>query len=97
LEAYERALALEPKNPAYLNDTAVILHYNLRRDFERALALYAEATVEANRLLEAGGLDPETKDVVQIALRDSKNNRRTLERQLEKAKQDKQAPAPAGS
>jgi tetratricopeptide (TPR) repeat protein len=96
LEAYERALALEPKNPAYLNDTAVILHYNLRRDFERALALYAEATVEATRLLEAGGLDPETKDVVQIALRDSKNNRRSLERQLEKAKQDKQPPAPAG-
>lgn len=93
LEAYERALALEPKNPAYLNDTAVILHYNLRRDFERALALYAEATLEATRLLEAGGLDPETKDIVQIALRDSKNNRRTLERQLEKAKQP---PAPAG-
>ena len=27
---------LEPENPAFLNDTAVLLHYNLHRDYERA-------------------------------------------------------------
>jgi tetratricopeptide (TPR) repeat protein len=93
LVAYEKALALEPKNPAYLNDTGVILHYNLRRDYERALALYAEANTEATRLLDAGGLDADTKSLYTIAQRDSRNNRKALESQIAKEKKEREEKA----
>lgn len=93
LVAYEKALALEPKNPAYLNDTGVILHYNLRRDYERALALYAEANTEATRLLDAGGLDADTKSLYTIAQRDARNNRKALESQIAKEKKEREEKA----
>jgi hypothetical protein len=93
LVAYEKALALEPQNPAYLNDTAVILHYNLRRDYDRALGLYAEALAEATRLLEAGGLDADTKSLYSIAQRDARNNRKALESLIAKEKKEREAKA----
>jgi tetratricopeptide (TPR) repeat protein len=34
--AYRRSLALDPQNPRYLNDTALILMYHLNRDLDRA-------------------------------------------------------------
>src|SRR4029079_8236285 len=43
LAAYERAVSLSPDDPNYLNDLAVVLHYNLHRDLDRAKSLYEKA------------------------------------------------------
>lgn len=53
--AYRRALALDPRNARYLNDTALILMYHLDRDLERA----AEWLEESIALAEAGMHDAE--------------------------------------
>lgn len=76
---YSRALELEPDDPAILNDTAVMLHYYLDRELERAKEMYRRSNIRAKELLDKGGLDEERKDLYQIALRDSGNNLRKLE------------------
>jgi len=80
LKAYERALALEPEHPNYLNDTAVMLHYCLDREPERAKALYQKSYERAQALLEKKDLSPADRELYQIALRDSKNNLAKLEK-----------------
>ncbi|MEM7310193.1 MAG: tetratricopeptide repeat protein [Planctomycetota bacterium] len=80
--AYQRALDLSPEDPTFLNDTAVILHYYLKRDLDRALAWYDEAAERADSMLAAGGLSTEQEDLVRTALRDSTNNRRKLKKLL---------------
>lgn len=87
LAAYERALEIEPDNPNFMNDLAVVLHYNLNRDLERALALYDRAREAAQKLMDDPEVDEQLKvDFISIALRDSKNNAGLLRKQLEKAK-----------
>ena len=54
--AYERTLELAPDHPAYLNDTAVMLHYYLERDYDRAEAMYQRAIERAEEELAAGRL-----------------------------------------
>lgn len=76
--AYETALALDPANPALLNDTAVVLHYNLRRDFDRARSLYERAIEEGNRVLDDPNTDSFAQESATIALRDATNNLRLL-------------------
>jgi tetratricopeptide (TPR) repeat protein len=85
-EAYSRALELAPGNPAYLNDGAVILHFYLEREYDRALAMYAEAKTAAEKLLAAGGLSETDRPVIETALKDSQDNRRQLERKIEAEK-----------
>ncbi len=80
--AYVRALDLEPENPAYLNDTAVILHYYLERDYENALEMYARAAIAAQEQLDSGDVPANEAEIVRIALRDAKNNRALLERKI---------------
>lgn len=87
---YQRANELLPGKPYYMNDWAVILHYCLDRDHQRALDLYAQATEIAERMLKQGGLEEDEKGLVQIALRDSKNNRARLVRMLEERKKREQ-------
>ena len=53
LKAYEKALALRPEDPQIMNDTAVILHYYLHRDYDRAQSLYEQAIETATTLLAA--------------------------------------------
>lgn len=91
LQCYETALGLEPENPNYLNDLGVILHYNLNRDLERALELYKRSYEMAVRELARTDLDEATRAAVQIAHRDSKNNERMLEKQLEKRRKEREA------
>jgi len=79
-EFYSRALALEPENPAYLNDTAVMLHYYLDRDLERAREMYKLANARAKVLLERKDLKPEERELYKIAERDSRNNLARLEK-----------------
>lgn len=50
--AYSRALALAPEDPDILNDTAVVLHYNLKREYPRALELYERSLARATEQLE---------------------------------------------
>ncbi|MEM7517410.1 MAG: tetratricopeptide repeat protein, partial [Planctomycetota bacterium] len=50
---YSKAVELAPENPAYLNDAAVILDYNLNRDLERAKAMYEKAYKNAEAQLAA--------------------------------------------
>lgn len=73
-KAYSKALEVEPENPALLNDAAVILHYYLDRDPDRAKAMYAKATERATIELEREDLTPDVRELYEIALRDSKNN-----------------------
>jgi len=80
LKNYETALALEPEHPNYLNDTAVMLHYCLDRDLDRAKALYQKAQERATALLEKKDLSPADRELYSIALRDSKNNLVKLEK-----------------
>jgi tetratricopeptide (TPR) repeat protein len=78
--AYGKALEIEPENPAYLNDAAVILHYCLDRDLERAKAMYEKSQERAKIELARTDLTPEVRKVFEIALRDSKNNLEKLAR-----------------
>lgn len=81
---YQRAIGCDPENPAYLNDGAVLLHYYLDRDLEKAIEMYKLAETNALRLLEDESLSKEKRELFRIALRDSKNNRKLLEAKLEK-------------
>ena len=78
--AYGRALELAPEDPQILNDTAVMLHYYLKRDLETARALYERAQEHAEALLADETLDPELRPIVETALRDATNNLAALSR-----------------
>ncbi len=82
--SYSRALALEPDNPVYLNDTAVILHYCLDRDLDQALEMYRRATELAEEQLQRKDLSEGARAGIRIAHRDSQNNARLLEKKIEK-------------
>ncbi|MFN0008904.1 MAG: tetratricopeptide repeat protein [Planctomycetota bacterium] len=79
-QAYGNALEIEPENPAFLNDAAVILHYCLDREPDRAKAMYEKASERAEIELARRDLTPEMRDIYRIALRDSKNNLEKLAR-----------------
>ena len=89
-KAYSKALEVEPENPAFLNDGAVLLHYNLERDYELALEMYASATVQAEKLLADKGLSAELRRIYELALRDSVNNRKLLEAKIEADKRKRE-------
>jgi tetratricopeptide (TPR) repeat protein len=58
---YAKSLALDDTNPNTLNDAAVILHYNLRREFPKARELYKKAITRAEEQLAKPDLDPTTR------------------------------------
>lgn len=76
LEAYERALELEPESPQLLNDAAVVLHYHLttRENVARAKAMYERAVEFAERLLGDAELPAEERVTVEQALKDAHAN-----------------------
>jgi tetratricopeptide (TPR) repeat protein len=84
LEAYSKALELSPEDPNYLNDTAVVLHYNLKREFERVQQLYEKAAKRAAEELARKDLSPDDRAVIETAKRDSNDNLRRLKKFLEK-------------
>jgi tetratricopeptide (TPR) repeat protein len=79
-KAYSTALELSPEDPAYLNDTAVLLHYYLRRETEKAKAMYKKATERAEAELAKADLPADRRELYRIALRDSKHNLEKLEK-----------------
>jgi len=84
LAAYERASELAPDKPHLVNDTAVILHYYLKRDFARAREMYAAAYELAAERLADPELEASERDLATTALRDSKDNLRRLDEYLER-------------
>jgi tetratricopeptide (TPR) repeat protein len=81
-QAYLRALDLDPKNPTYLNDTAVLLHYHLDRDLDQAKRWYQEASACADVELARDDLTEAQRGMIEIAKRDSVNNLELLEELL---------------
>lgn len=80
LAAYRKALDLSPDDPGLLNDTAVILHYYLKRDDAEALSLYQKAQAKAQAILDQpAGRSEEELQNVRTALRDSTNNLKKLQ------------------
>lgn len=99
LAAYEVSLELEPANPNYLNDTAVMLHYYLIRDLERAKGMYQRGFEEATALLKRTDLTKTRREEVQIALRDTGNNVKLVQRLIDQRAAEAAAPKgdkPAG-
>jgi hypothetical protein len=82
--AYLKSLELAPDDPNYLNDAALMLHYHLDRDLDKARAWYAKAAEKAKAELERKELTAEVRDLRQIALRDATNNLKLLDDLLEK-------------
>ena len=76
--AYERAVTLDDTDPRILNDTAVLLHYYLKRDDERAMELYSRAIELAREQLEQPGVDAELRAYLDLALTDARTNLQRL-------------------
>lgn len=82
--AYARALELEPDNPIYLNDAAVVLHYNLQRELDRALAMYERALELAQAKLEQEGLSLDDRRAYETVVRDAGDNQLKLSALLDR-------------
>ena len=89
IKAYGRALDLEPENPAFLNDAAVIYHYCLQRDYDRARDMYVRSNELATKLLEDSSLEARRRQLYEVAKRDSADNLAKLEKKIEREKKRK--------
>ena len=80
LAAYAKSAELAPEDPQVLNDWAVIYHYYLKTEDEKAKGLYRKAIELAEEILaDETGLSTDDKQRIQIGLRDAVNNLRKLE------------------
>lgn len=79
-KAYSKALEIEPDDPSLLNDAAVILHYYLERDLDRAAQMYRKAAERARAELEKKDLKPDLRERYATALKDSTDNLAKLEK-----------------
>ncbi|MHC5210840.1 MAG: tetratricopeptide repeat protein [Planctomycetota bacterium] len=77
-EAYEKALSFQPDNPRLMNDTGLILHYYLHRDYDRAADLYARAVEKADEALQADELTDEQRAELELARTDAVGNLQKL-------------------
>jgi tetratricopeptide (TPR) repeat protein len=78
LAAFETARELAPEKPHLLNDGAVILHYYLKRDSDRAKAMYVQALAEATALLALAGLTDADRELAEAAAKDAGKNLQNL-------------------
>jgi len=81
--AYRQTLELEPDNAGYLNDTAVMLHYHLERDYDEALLMYERAGELAEAELARDDISADQRDWMLTARRDARNNHRLLSRRVD--------------
>lgn len=72
--AYARALELSPDDPQLLNDTALMLHYHLKRDLDRARSMYERAIELARERLAAPDLPAGDRERFETALQDANTN-----------------------
>jgi tetratricopeptide (TPR) repeat protein len=73
-EAYETSLSFQPDDPRMLNDTGIVLHYYLHRDYDRAADLYARAVEMADAALADEELSDERRAELELARTDAKRN-----------------------
>jgi tetratricopeptide (TPR) repeat protein len=85
--AYERALELNPKDPNVINDTAVMLHYYLKREYDRVEDMYRQSNARALEELARTDLSADDRAVIEIAKRDSADNLRRLKKWQELVQQ----------
>ena len=85
--AYSRAIDMD-KRPEYINDGAVLLHYYLEREYDKAIAMYDEAEALAKGWLANRELSESEKGIVEIALRDAGDNRAKLRDKIKRQKGD---------
>ncbi len=76
--AYQRALELSPGDPQVINDNALLLHYHLERDLERARGLYEQAIALAESKLAETDLDAEDRARFETAKDDATINLEAL-------------------
>jgi Tfp pilus assembly protein PilF len=60
-EAYTQATLLVPDDPDFLNDAAVVLHYNLKRDYDEVQRMYEKAKQRTQALLADKGTSAELR------------------------------------
>ena len=92
LKAYETALALTPDDPDVLNATAVVLHYNLQREYPRARALYEKAIAESEKVLASDQASAAARRQAETAKFDAKNNlaKLAIREEREKRKRERE-------
>ncbi len=79
LRAYERALVLTPEDPQLLNDAAVLLHYYVRRDLERARTMYTQARAGALAKLDEPSLEETERGFWEAVAEDARLNLEALD------------------
>jgi len=73
--AYEQALALRPDDANLLNDGAVLLHYYLHRDYDKAQAMYEKSIEISTKLLASPDkLSAEQKAAAEKAKKEATDN-----------------------
>lgn len=83
--AYQRAMEMAPDKPHLKNDGAVLLHYYLEREYDKAIELYDAAFAQASELLESGQeWSEEDRNLLETAKRDARNNKALLLKKMEK-------------
>jgi tetratricopeptide (TPR) repeat protein len=97
--AYLVTLELEPEHPAYLNDTAVMLHYYLKRDWDESQRLYEQAMIRAAEELAREDLSAGLREWFTTVLDDAGTNLKRLERMRtdRRGKSDRPVGAGAGN
>ena len=85
--AYERSLELNPKDPNVINDTAVMLHYYLKREYDRVEVMYTQSNARAVEELARTDISADDRAVIEIAKRDSADNLRRLKKWQELVQQ----------
>ncbi len=77
--AYEQALELRPDDANLLNDGAVILHYYLHRDYDKAQEMYEQAIeISSAKLEQPDALTPDEKAAAQKAKTEATDNMENL-------------------
>ncbi len=77
--AYHKALELSPNDPQLMNDYAVIYHYYLQSDDDKARDLYTRAIARAQEMLKSGSVPKSDVERIKTALRDAQNNLKKLD------------------
>ena len=79
--AYSHLIELEPEQPRYLNDAALILQDYVKKDFALARSLYERAIAAADALISDPLTPQVTREMAQSAKTDASNNLARLARQ----------------
>ncbi len=89
--AYNKALALSPKDPQILNDAALILQYHLHRDLSKARKMYRDAIAFGKKILSSKTSSPEEKHRAKGSIRDATANLAKMDRISPKKKNPNKA------